>query len=92
MRGSTAYDTQVRKQTISLSINGDLLAKAKAARINISRVAEAALAAALSEHLRAVVREEMRRDIAWIEAYEAEHGSFPDLMRAFEEAAEGADT
>jgi hypothetical protein len=45
----------------------------------------------LSEHLRAVVREEMRGDIAWIEAYEAEHGSFPDLMRAFEEAAEGAD-
>jgi post-segregation antitoxin (ccd killing protein) len=92
MRDGPPYDTRARKRTVSLSINGDLLAKAKAARVNVSQVAEAALANTLREHRHAVLREEIQQDIAWIEAYEARHGFFPDMMREFEEeVAEGAD-
>ena len=57
----------------------------------MSRVAEEALAAALANHLRATVREEMKQDIAWIEAYEAEHGSFAEMMRDYQEMLADAD-
>ena len=90
MRHGTLYDTRARKQTVSLSVNADLFAKAKEAGINASRVAEDALAHALAERRRARLREEVARDVAWIEAYEAEHGPFPELMRAFEETSDDA--
>lgn len=89
MRHGTLYDARARKQTISLSVNADLFAKVKEAGINASRVAEDALAVALAERRRTLLREEVARDVAWVEAYEAAHGSFPELMRAFEEGADG---
>lgn len=89
MRHGTLYDARARKQTISLSVNADLIAKVKEAGINASRVAEEALALALAERCPVLLREEMARDVARVEAYEAAHGSFPELMRAFEEGAVG---
>jgi len=43
------FDTDARKQTVSLTINSDLLARTRALGIDASRVAEAALARASRE-------------------------------------------
>ena len=48
MRNSL-YDAGARKRTVSLTLNADLYAKAKGAGINVSKVAEAALAQALAQ-------------------------------------------
>jgi post-segregation antitoxin (ccd killing protein) len=80
------YDPKAKRQTVSLSVNADLYAKVKNAGINASRVAEAALAGALREHVAEALREQIREDIAAIEAYEAEHGSFPEMIRAYNES------
>ena len=42
------YDRLAKKRTVALTLNSDLYAKAKAQGINMSHVAEAALAEALS--------------------------------------------
>jgi post-segregation antitoxin (ccd killing protein) len=83
------YDRTARRQTISLSVNADLFARVKGAGINASRVAEEALAEALRKRMAEVIREEIRQDIAAIEAYEAEHGSFPEMMQEHDDALAG---
>ena len=41
------YDLAARKRTVSLTLNSDLYAKVRAAGMNASRIAEAALVQAL---------------------------------------------
>lgn len=43
------YDPKAKKQTVSLTINADLVAKLKSAGVNASQVAEDALADALAK-------------------------------------------
>jgi antitoxin CcdA len=71
---STLFDPGARKRTVSLTVNSDLYAKAKAAGINASRVAEAALSEALREAQRAVLRREIQQDRDALARYVAEHG------------------
>lgn len=68
------YDTTARKQTVSLTLNRDLYAKVRAAGINASRVAEAALAQALKAHEAEKLREEIRQDMRALAAYIEQHG------------------
>lgn len=76
------YDVKARKQTVSVTLNKDLYAKAKAAGLNASRIAEEALARALeqaeTEKLKAAIRQEMEV----LNAFIAEHGSPAELVRA----------
>src|SRR5690606_11847938 len=51
MARDSTYDHSARKRTVSLTLNGDLYAKAKELGINASRVAEEALAAELTRVL-----------------------------------------
>ena len=70
-----SHDT---KQTVSLTINSDLCSQAKQLGIDVSQVAEDALA-------REVVRRlatEIRADLEASNASSEEHGSFADLVRA----------
>jgi antitoxin CcdA len=76
-----AYAVGAPRQTVSLTINSDLFAKAKAVGINVSRVAEEALAQALERQRRADIESEMRAAIAAVEAFDNRHGSFADEMR-----------
>jgi post-segregation antitoxin (ccd killing protein) len=50
-----AFLAEAPKQTVSLTINSDLIARIKSLGINASRVAETALAAELERHRRATV-------------------------------------
>jgi post-segregation antitoxin (ccd killing protein) len=77
-----AHNLKAAKQTVSLSINSDVYARAKKLRINASQVAEEALiqhvARLEAEQLKAVIRQ----DLEATNAYVAKHGSFADMVRA----------
>jgi len=75
------YDTEARKRTVTVTLNADLYARAKGAGINVSKVAEEALAQALSQHLEEQARAEIRQDLAALSAFVAAHGSFADMVR-----------
>lgn len=83
------YDTVARKRTVSLTLNADLYAKAKGAGINLSKVAEAALAQALAQHLAEQARAEIRQDLAALSAFVEAHGSFAEMVREHDATVEG---
>ena len=80
---SCAYDTQAPKRPTNVSINSDLLAKAKGFNINLSATLEHALA----EQLRAEQRAQWLRENAdAIQAYNQfveTNGTFSDSVRKF---------
>jgi len=84
------FEPKAPKQTVSVTLNSDLYSKAKSMGINTSKVAEDALAHEYSVGLREVLRAEIRDELASLERYEAEHGSFPELVRAHYERDDGA--
>jgi antitoxin CcdA len=69
------------KQTVSLTINSDLYARAKRLGINASKVAEQALADEVARRMAERVREEIRQDLEACDAYSEKHGSFADMVR-----------
>lgn len=81
--GDPDYDTTAKKRTVSLTLNSDLYAKAKARGINASRVAEAALAEALAEHAAREAKGEIERDLAAYNAYVEKHGSPAEMLRDY---------
>lgn len=78
---SPSYDTKATKQTVSLTVNSDLFAQAKRLGINASQVAEEALAQAVGRHRAEQLKAEIRRDLEALDAYEAKHGSFAEMVR-----------
>jgi post-segregation antitoxin (ccd killing protein) len=84
------FEPKSPKQTVSITLNSDLYAKAKSMGINTSKVAEEALAREYAVGLREALRAEISGELAALEKYEAEHGSFPDLVRAHYERDDGA--
>lgn len=83
------YDTEAPKQTVSLTLNSDLYARAKRMGINASRVAEQALAEAYGRERAARLATEARQDLETVAAYEQDHGAFADQVRAHFTADDG---
>ena len=65
---------QKRKQSVNLSIDAELLAEAKAARINLSATLERALIEETKKHRAAQWREENREALQSLNAYIEKHG------------------
>jgi post-segregation antitoxin (ccd killing protein) len=84
------FEPKAPKQTVSITLNSDLYAKAKSIGINASKVAEEALAHEYSARRSEALRAEIRDELAALEKYEAQHGSFPELVRAHYEHGDGA--
>ena len=84
MRGTPR--TKTTKQTVSLTINSDVFARAKALRINASQIAEDALAREVSRVEAARLKVEILQDLAASNAYTERHGSFADMVRAHYES------
>ena len=82
------YNTKAAKQTVSLTINGELYAQAKALEINTSQVAEQALASEVQRRLAEQIKSEIAQDLAACDAYEETHGSFAEMVREHYEADE----
>jgi antitoxin CcdA len=77
------YDVNARRKTVSVTINADLVAKAAALGINISRTAEAAVIRAFEEAESAKIREEIREATRMVDEYVALHGMpFDDWANA----------
>lgn len=77
------YDTQAPKQSANLSVNRDLLNKAKQLDINLSATLERALDAALREKQRAAWLAENEQAIAAYNEHVDKHGVFSDGLRSF---------
>jgi antitoxin CcdA len=76
-----AFEAEAAKRTVSVTLNSDLYSNAKSVGLNISKVAEEALAVAYVDRRRALLLAEVQQDLAAFESYVAEHGSFADLVR-----------
>lgn len=70
-------------RTVSLTVNGDLYAKAKAQGINASQVAEAALAEALALRANKKIQAEVEQDLAAYNAYVEKHGAPAEMLRDY---------
>lgn len=75
------YDIKAAKQTVSLTLNSDLYSQARRFGINTSQVAEEALAHEVARRKAERLSEEVRKDLKALEAYEASHGSFAEMVR-----------
>ena len=84
------FDLNAPKQTVSVTLNSDLYAKAKSVGINASKVAEEAIADEYSKRCKEALLKELREDLAAVEKYEEQHGSFPELVRAHYEREDGS--
>lgn len=77
------YDVNARRKTVSVTLNADLVAKASALGINISRTAEAAIIKAFEEAETAKIREEIREAVRMVDEFVAIHGMpFDDWANA----------
>jgi post-segregation antitoxin (ccd killing protein) len=83
-------DPAARKRTVSLTLNTNLHAKAKAAGLHLSKVAEAAIAQALKERLAEQVRADIRQDLLALNAFVEAHGSFAAMVREHYASVDGA--
>jgi post-segregation antitoxin (ccd killing protein) len=84
------FNPKAAKQTASLTLNSDLYAKAKSAGINVSKVAEEALASKYAELQSEAIRAELQRGLSAVENYADQHGSFAGLVREHYESEDGA--
>ncbi len=84
------FDPNAPKQTVSVTLNSDLYAKAKSVGINASKVAEEAIADEYAKRRKEALLKELRQDLAAVEKYEEQHGSFPELVRAHYEREDGS--
>jgi antitoxin CcdA len=78
------YDHTAKRKTVSVTLNADLVARSSAHGINISRVAEAALAAAFEEAEKAKIREEIREAARFTDEIVRKYGHpFPESRAMF---------
>jgi antitoxin CcdA len=76
-------DTAVAKKATNLSIRADLLAEARARKINLSATLESALSEVLRASRQAAWQEENREAIAAYERHLERDGLFADRVRLF---------
>ena len=83
------FEPKAAKQTVSVTLNSDLYAKAKSAGINTSKVAEEALATKYAELCSEALIAELREGLAAVDSYAEQHGSFSELVRTHYEQDDG---
>jgi post-segregation antitoxin (ccd killing protein) len=83
------FEPKAAKQTVSITLNSDLYAKAKSSGINASKVAEEALASKYAEVRSAELIAELKQGLAAVESYADQHGSFSELVREHYEREDG---
>jgi post-segregation antitoxin (ccd killing protein) len=84
------FDPKAAKQTVSITLNSDLYAKAKSVGINASRVAEEALAVTYEERRRQALLADVQQDLAAADSYAAQYRSFADFVREHYGGDDGA--
>ena len=77
-----AYDADAAKRPVNVTLNSDLVARARAEGLNLSALAEEAVAAALARIAKARFEAEIAQACRVHEQYLAEYGSLGDAVRA----------
>ncbi len=77
------FDTNTGKKAANLTVNGDLLAKAKSLKINLSATLERALTEEVLEKEREQWKLDNKAGFEAYNSYRAKHGLFNDRMRKF---------
>lgn len=80
---SVNYDIRAPKRSANLSVNEDLLNKARELNINLSATLEQALASALREKQRCQWLAENKDAIEAYNEHVEQHGVFSDGLRSF---------
>jgi antitoxin CcdA len=80
------YDTGATKRPVNLTLNTDLVARAREEGLNLSALAEDAIAAEMARRHRAKWDALVAQDCKAHEEYLKEHGSLGDILRANAEA------
>ncbi len=78
-----AFDTRAPKKPTNVSINSDLLLKAKTLKINLSATLESALIELVNARQREMWKQENQDAIAAYNQFVEENGTFGDDVRAF---------
>jgi antitoxin CcdA len=81
-------DRHAPRRAVNLSLNGDMVAKARALGLNLSSIAEEAITREVARATEARFKAEIARGLEQYDQYLAEHGSFADAVRATLEAEE----
>lgn len=76
------YDPDAPRRPTNLSLNSDLVEKARAARLNLSALAEAAISRELASIMAERLRAEIARSVEEHSAYLQQYGSLADAVRA----------
>ena len=82
------YDPQAAKRAVNVTLNGDLVARARAEGLNLSALAEQAVAAELARLAREKLEAEIAQACRVHEDYLAEYGSLGDALRTVADATE----
>lgn len=77
------FDKQAPKKATNLSINSDLLLKARELKINLSATLEQALMEQIRQKQREAWRKENAKAIAAYNVFVEEEGMFSDELRSF---------
>ena len=80
------YDVQAGKRAVNVTLNSDLVARARAEGLNLSALAEEAVAAALARIAKARFEAEITQACLVHDRYLAEYGSLGDAVRASADA------
>ena len=83
MRMNSVFDIHAPKKPTNVSINSDLLAKAKELKINLSATLEATLSELVSARQRELWKQENKIAIEAYNQLVEENGSFGDNLRSF---------
>ena len=79
------FDAKAPRRPVNLTLNEDLVARARQHRLNLSALAEEAISAALARVAAERFREEIARGVAEHDDYLARHGSLGEALRAMGE-------
>ena len=78
----TPFDRNAAKRSVNLTLNSDLVTRARAEGLNLSALAEEAVAAALTRRAREKLAAEIAQACRAHEQYLSEYGSLGDAVRA----------
>jgi antitoxin CcdA len=82
-------DRSAPRRAVNLSLNSDMVAKARALGLNLSGIAEEAIAREVARATEEWFKAEIARGVAEHEEYLAKYGSLADAVRATLEAEDG---
>lgn len=80
VRMGVLFDEKAPRRAVNLSLNSDLLSKARACGLNLSGIAEEAIKREVARIARERFEAEIRRSVEQYEAYLAEYGSLWEAL------------